>query len=311
VLALLLRDAAEYAHQAQCAAFVAECERAARRALALDSCEGNARTALATLPPLFGDWLPARGRLLAARDGDPANVASAHALAVLEMATGRPSAAISIIERLIDGDPLAAIFHYKRIYHLWTLGALGEMDRVADRAMQLWPGHPAIWYARWWSLVCTGRSRAALLQADDDAGRPHIPPPALAVLKMTASAMAGEAPREVAVQVNLDAAARGQAQSLAAVIHLSSLGAIDAAFDVAYAYLLRTGPLVTPVRHTPADPSVTDQHRRITQMLFIPATAPMRDDPRFVPLCEAIGLADYWSRASVTPDFLAHRPPQE
>jgi len=30
----------------------------------------------------------------------------------------------------------------------------------------------------------------------------------------------------------------------------------------------------------------------------------MRADPRFLRLTDEIGLADYWSRARVTPDFL-------
>ncbi|HVF83925.1 MAG TPA: winged helix-turn-helix domain-containing protein, partial [Sphingomicrobium sp.] len=157
LLALLLRDAAEYAEPADCAALVGECEGAAGRALAIDATEDNARTALACLPPLFGGWLEARERLVTGRSAVRASSASAHAVAVLEMATGRPSAAIPIIEQLIEDDPLAAIYAYKRVYHLWTLGRLSEMDRVADRAMQLWPAHPAIWFARWWSLACTGR----------------------------------------------------------------------------------------------------------------------------------------------------------
>jgi hypothetical protein len=223
---------------------------------------------------------------------------------VLEMATGRPKAAVPIIEQLIEDDPLAAIFAYKRVYHLWTLGELGAMDRVADRAMQLWPRHPAIWFARWWSLACTERPEAALLQLDEQAARPDIPPSALEVLKTTAAALAGQAEREHAKKLNLQAAARGPGQSIAAVIHLCALCETDAAFDVAHAYLLRRGPLVVPVRHTAADPAITDQHRRVTQMLFIPPAAVLRDDPRFLALCEAIGLGDYWRHASLTPDFL-------
>lgn len=305
VLALLLRDAVEYAVPGDCASLVDECECAAARALAIDSDEANAMTALASLAPLFGDWFERRGRLLAAGGEDPARISAAHALAMLEMATGRPSAASPIIACLIDRDPLAAIFHYKRVYHLWTLGALGEMDRVADRAMQLWPRHPAIWFARWWSLACAGRPEAALLQLADAASLPEVPPSTFAVLTATAAALAGGGPAAAAVQLNLDAATRGPAQSIAAIIHLAALGAIDAAFDVANGYLLRQGPLVVPIRHTDTDPSITDQHRRVTQMLFIPPTAPMRSDPRFLPLCEAIGLTDYWDRAGVLPDFLA------
>ena len=42
------------------------------------------------------------------------------------------------------------------------------------------------------------------------------------------------------------------------------------------------------------EPSVNDQHRRVTQVLFTPAGAGMRSDPRFMEFCERIGL-DYVS----------------
>jgi DNA-binding winged helix-turn-helix (wHTH) protein len=308
MLALLLRIAAEYAEAEDTAGAVAECERCAQRALALDPAQSNARAALASVAPLFGDWIAARERLLAIRAIDPDNDPAAHDLAVLEMATGRPSAAIPIIAALIEADPLAALYHYKRMYHLWTLGQLGEMDRVADRALQLWPRHPAVWHSRLWSLAFTGRGAAALAMVED-AVRPDIPPPALAMLHATMSVVASRTPSDhpafsAVVAQNIEAARRGPAQSVAAITHLSGLGALDAAFDIADAYLARRGPLVVPLRHTRADPSINEQHRRVTQMLFIPACAAMRADPRFLPMCEAIGLTDYWRQAKVVPDFM-------
>lgn len=306
-LALLLRVAAEYAETDDCAAAVAECQSSAARALALDPAQPDASVALASLAPLFGDWLAARGRLLKITAAAPSNAPASHDLAVLEMATGRPSAAVPLIKGLIEADPLAAIYHYKRAYHLWTLGDVGEMDRVADRAMQLWPRHPAIWHCRLWTLAFTGRARFSLAMVEDDASRPPIPPPAAAMLRATMASLeagvrGGPVHAEV-VAANLAAARRGPAQSVAAIMHLAGLGALDAAFEVANGYLARRGPFVAPIGHTAEDPSVNEQHRRVTQMLFLPVTAPMRADPRFGDLCEAIGLADYWRRSGLTPDF--------
>ena len=51
--------------------------------------------------------------------------------------------------------------------------------------------------------------------------------------------------------------------------------------------------------------SINDQHRRKTNMLFVPVSANMRADPRFSRLTRDIGLADYWSRAQITPDHLS------
>jgi len=50
---------------------------------------------------------------------------------------------------------------------------------------------------------------------------------------------------------------------------------------------------------------VRDEHHRKTLMLFIPPTAPVRGDPRFMALCEAMGMAGYWRAARVRPDYLA------
>lgn len=257
------------------------------------------------MPPLFGDWTSRRQRLLAALAAAPGNRVLTHELAFLEMATGRPSAAVPLIENLIADDPVAALYQYKRVYHLWTLGHLAAMDQVADRALQLWPKHPAIWFARFWSLTFTGRPEFAQALTADEGVRPPIPEGALTILRLTAAAMADGSDSAVraAIEANRRGAAAGPAQSLAAIIHLAGLGAVDDAFAVATGYLLNDGSLVVPSHRTSHDPAVTDQYRRLTQMLFMPATAAMRRDPRFESLCSAIGMADHWRDAGVTPDF--------
>jgi tetratricopeptide (TPR) repeat protein len=307
MLALMLRHCSEYAEAEDCAQFVQECEAAAAQAFALDPGQPLARVALIGLPPLFGDWLARRAKLLGVLEEDDDNVPAKHDLAILEMATGRVSAAVPLIEELLARDPLAAVYHYKRTYHLWTLARLAEMDQVADRAMQLWPRHPAIWFARFWSLAFTGRPHQALQQLSDQATRPDLPPPALATLEVTLRALAHAGDNEArvaAIEANLRAAGRGPAQALAAIMHLAGLEALDEAFAVAESYLLRRGPLASGIRKTASDPSVTDQHRRVTQMLFLPVTAPLREDRRFLPMCDLMGMARYWRDASVTPDFL-------
>jgi hypothetical protein len=49
---------------------------------------------------------------------------------------------------------------------------------------------------------------------------------------------------------------------------------------------------------------IQDQRRRKTNMLFTPTAAAMRSDPRFMPLMEQMGLADYWDQRGILPDFL-------
>ncbi len=308
MLALILRNGAEYAAPDLCADLVRECESAAARALAIDPGQPHARAALIGLPPLFGDWTARRPKLLAALEESPEDIVAAHDLCMLEMATGRPSAAVTISSRLMAIEPLAATLHYKQIYQLWSTGQMSAMDRVGDRGMTLWPRHPAIWFARLWSLAFTGRVRQAIQQLADAPTRPDLPPPALATLEFSLAVLAdadNAALRARAVECNLRAAEQGPAQSLWAVMHLAGIGEADAALRVAEGYLLRRGPVSVGVHKTASDPSITDQHRRVTQMLFLPVTADLRAHPRFLPLCEEMGMAAYWEAAGVTPDFMA------
>jgi len=39
-------------------------------------------------------------------------------------------------------------------------------------------------------------------------------------------------------------------------------------------------------------------------LVFVPAAKVMQQDPRFAPLMEAMGFADYWRQRGVIPDHL-------
>ena len=100
-------------------------------------------------------------------------------------------------------------------------------------------------------------------------------------------------------------AASGPATAVAALQALCALEALDEAFEVARGYYLGQGSAAVPLRWNAADPSVTDQYRRLTQPLFIPSGEAMRGDPRFCKLCDDAGLSAYWDKQGITPDFLA------
>jgi len=85
---------------------------------------------------------------------------------------------------------------------------------------------------------------------------------------------------------------------------LNHLGATDRAFDLARAYYLEQGPIVAALSWRPGQPIIQDQRRRKTNMLFTPTAAAMRSDPRFMPLMQQMGLADYWDKRGIRPDFL-------
>lgn len=307
LLALLKRNVAEAAGPDKATAAVRETEEAARRALALDRRQGDALAARAGLLPIFGDWAGARKRLEDVLGQAPGQVAALSDLGVLEMSTGRMRAALRIAEEQAAADPLAAVHQYKLVYRLWSAGRVAEMDIAADRALNLWPAHPAIWFARMWTYGYTGRAEAARAMLADAAARPDMPPPVLQMFADTMLALETRESKDVsaAVSINRDFAKRAPGAAVAAVQHLAALGAVDAAFEVARGYLVRKGPMVGQLRHSDAEMvRLNEQHRRKTMMLFIPATAPMRADPRFLELMREIGLARYWEASGLGPDAL-------
>lgn len=293
MLALLSRNVAELGPPREAMAAVGATQAAVRRALALSPRQGDALAAEAGLLPQFGDWLGAQRRLDAVLAAVPGQVA-----------------ALAVAERQAREDPLAAVHQHKLIYRLWSAGRIAEMDLAADRALNLWPTHAAIWFARMWTYGYTGRTGAALQLIRDQAARPPMPPAVVTVLEATMAALANGAPDAVAkaVSLNLALALRAPGAAVMAIQHLSQLGALDKAFSVARGYLVREGPEVGRLRHDPdAMVSLNEQHRRKTLMLFIPATKPLRVDPRFADLMTDIGMAAYWRSAGVTPDYRAAR----
>ncbi len=304
MLALLCRLAAEYAEPGATSGHVAQCDASARRALALDPGQPEALTALASVEPLMGRWLDARNRLLAIRAMHAKHPVATHDLAVVEMATGRVRAAKDLMDSLLIDDPLAPCCCYKSTFQHWSCGDLAGMDQVADRAIQLWPMHPAVWAARFWTLAYTQRITAAMQMLADLVVRPDLPLPALEFMRQALSAAAGgAAERAAAVGASIKLAGSGPALAISCMFATGLLRSPDALFRIAEAYYLRSGDLPVPIRHTALEPSINDQHRRVTQILFTPVFAGVRDDPRFQSICQRAGLSHYWDVTGLCPDY--------
>ncbi len=87
-----------------------------------------------------------------------------------------------------------------------------------------------------------------------------------------------------------------------AILVLSELGELDAAFSVIDGLLLRRGQLITQSRTGEHLTPAQDPIWRQTMWLFTPATKALRADPRFGALTAAIGLDDYWRSRGIEPD---------
>lgn len=281
-------------------------DESAQRALALDSANADARAALALAIPYYGDWLAAERRFDAVLADHPDHIIVKDARAFLLGAVGRTRE--SGLARVADAPdaPFDASMQYGLIYGLWFLGRVEEADRVASRAMEMWPRHHGVWFGRLWLLAGTERHERALVQIDDEAARPTLPPPVVQTLRAAISAAYTKQPAAIGAAV--DQVMAGAARSVAAVVNgmmlLNLLGATDRAFDLARAYYLEQGPILAAVSWRPDQPMIRDQRRRKTNMLFTPTAAVMRSDPRFMPLMKQMGLDDYWDKRGIRPDFL-------
>ena len=159
-------------------------------------------------------------------------------------------------------------------------------------------------------MAFTGRTSLALAQVDDLDGRPSGLSDAIAAtLRLSVEAVRTREPATVAkaVRDNLAEAAKGPGGVVTAILVLGSLGRVDEAFAVAEGYLLRRGAPLMPLDRARSQPVVGDQRQRKTMMLFVPPSAVMRSDVRFIELCRGCGLVDYWTQSRRWPDFLKGR----
>lgn len=307
LLALAHRNAAENGSPETASDAVRSSEIAARRALALDPAEGNALTALATLQPYFGDWLAAEDALRGVLAVAPRNAAAIGHLVTLLQSVGRTRASWEENERAIAIEPLSPAHQFRKALKCWIMGSSAQSDLVIDRAMQIWPRHPAVWNARLMLFAFSGRAGAALAMLDDVRGRPStMAGPAAELWRISLRALhTNLAPDVMAARAgNLDAAGRSPGFALNAVMILSALGELDAAFAVTDSFFLRRGPLIGSLWTGEGQMPVNDQRWRRAMFLYTPPCARMRIDPRFSDLCDRIGLTHYWESRGLVPDYM-------
>lgn len=306
LLALTRARIDEHGGPATATAPAAKVEEEARRALQLDPGNADAKAALAIAIPYYGDWLAAERRFASVIAEHPDHIFTQDSRSFFYGAVGRMRESAELRQKHLADVPFDANFQFHQIYALWFLGRIAEGDRVAERALQMWPQHSGVWMGRLWLMCGTGRLDRALAQIDDPV-RPAMPPPMLAGLRAAIAAARSNDP--TAIVAATKGVMAGVSQSVAGVVSammlLNLMGSVDAAFALAEAYYLERGPILAATKWREGQPIVFDQRRRKTNMLFTPIAAKMQRDPRFLPLMKDIGLTDYWNRRGVAPDFLA------
>lgn len=306
LLAFAHRDTAENAAPDEVSRAVEASARAAHRALELDPAQGDALAALASLEPYFGEFANGEDRLMRVLRVDHANVLAMTQLVMLLQGVGRINTSSEWNERIARIDPQSPVAQYRRALKLWSMGRRDTAEAAIDRAMQLWPRHPSVWNARMMMFAYTGRPEGGLALLDDARSRPvSMKPPGVALWRASLRALqsGGAADIAAARATNLAAAPRSPGFANNALMTLSMLGELDAAFDVADGYFLRRGPLITTLWGGAGELPVSALRWRRTMALFVPPTAPMRADPRFANLSDAMGLARYWQQRNLLPDY--------
>ena len=270
---------------------LAQAGRAARRALELDGALSDAWRVLAqTLPKR--DWsdreaLLRRAQANGAKTTPMFEANADNAMARLLIDAGRPQDAAAYAQRASTLDPLSPAKAITAASALEAEGRLAPARALVDDLSRTWPRDGAVRLYRRNFLLLYGSQAEALAALDN--GPFVLEPSARQALEafLSARGRPGPASRQAAVEALLRVVQAGLLDSRLVIAALASLGETGAAFAVADRYF--------------SDPYVE------TTVLFSPATARMRRDPRFLTLAARTGLTDYWRASGTWPAFCADR----
>lgn len=272
---------------------------AAARAMALDRLQGDAQAALALLEPTFGAWLAKDERLQGVLEVAPDNGFAEQGTVNLLMAVGRMRDARALAEAAGAAHPDSALVRTARVQLAWTEAGPDAALRLSEKL-----DTPSIRVGLMpWLLAMTGRHAEAEAMIAGIEARQRAPSRILAAQRLTSRALGTgtEESRGAAREALLPLGAVGGEANHLAIGGLAGLGFVDDAFAAAdgwYAGAQTDGD-------SPA--ARARRHRTSTRILFLPITEAMRADDRFVPLCERIGLVDYWRQRALRADALADR----
>ena len=241
--------------------------------------------ALEYLAPLF-DWRGREALLIQGIAADP----NFEPIVLLEgrllWSVGRGHDALPWFRRAHAVDPLRNGDMRTLALSLASEGRLAESQAFVAQMELQWPDQRLTRDARFWTGVIGGATKDVLTQLTDPAARPRdfnqtSADAWRAALK--AKTMNDTAARTNTVKEVTNAATTGSLSHGEALTLLAMLGDLDDAFAQAELY-------------EPADPSAPPY-------LFLPMTAAMRSDPRFMPLARKLGLVAYWRATRQWPDF--------
>lgn len=302
LLAAVRTFLAQEASPDKAVAAITGAQDAAQRALQLDPKEPYGLLAMFELEGSTLDSWTRDRRLREIISIDPTNVWAIGELTLLLQASGYSRESWNWNARAIALEPLSEDLLTKRSLKLWIFGRVAQSDKVIDQLRALFPTSPWCWWVRMMLYALTDRPRAA--QAMIDAEPSMLGNPEGGLWRAGITALISPTRANIAKARAIAAAGARTSGDLAGqgVMILAKLGDVDGAFEIANGYLLSRGSIV---RSGNEQSAANDATGRInTQWLFTPACSAMFADRRFLPLCEGIGLTEYWRRRGIKPDYM-------
>lgn len=293
----------ETGHPDQTRTALQEAQKAVAAALALNPGEPNAHLARLIIESGNLDLSATENRLRRILAADPNNLHAMKQLWNLLQCVGRSEEALVLVQRSLAIKPLASGAHFPHAQLLWITGRTAEADRVIERAMQNWPTHRFVRFARFIIFAFTDRPRAAMAMIEKSETAPqNFSPESIALWRVTLSALeeGSASNRARARQAALEATAKNLSLTSQSAMVLSALGELDTAFEITDRFF------AVGKDHPRAPGAVRSTAWRFAPWLFTPPIAAMRADPRFNALVDQIGLSAYWQDHGVKPDYQLH-----
>lgn len=282
---------------------------AATRAQAIDARNPIARSGRALARAIVGNWSPIGAVLGQSANQKPQTYEVSFALGKFLAGVGRNSEALHFESLLTPSQPIPS-YYYNRALLLWAVGRDEELDNDLAEAARIFPTHYAIWFARFYVPMLSGRPEQALALAADTTNRPtNIEQAEVDSVVRVAHAIQSRAQGEVESVTSewMAKAHTGAGYAENAVQFMAAMGRIDDAFSVLRAYFFSEGFDCGEVRFSASQGTYTPRNDRLTAWLFNPALAPIRSDIRFGPIVNRLGLTRYWKDAGYIPDYLSAR----
>lgn len=305
LLALAYQKQARFAPEEERSRLVVRGLESAKRSLAIDSDQPDARAAIILAMPEFRNWLAFESACRSAWQAHPRHPDINWALAKLLAQVGRSAEALRHLDMALAARPMASRLHVFRTNLLWSLGRLEEAESEIEKAFDLWPRNNSIWFTRFYFLMHNGRPETAAAMFADAANRPiGIPEWNFQLSVLQARALEGDAAMVgKALEASRNAARQGTGFAQNAIVFAGAANAMDAAFELMDAYYFGKGFSVGETYFTKEQGVYSSALHRDTYFLFWRPMANVRHDPRFGRLTARLGLEDYWRRSGAKPDY--------